>query len=67
MNQPIDLSHPWWDGTISLPFTPKEWRYIADELAMLYNIPGFPETEEDIAIAKIIHTIYDAIDIEWQR
>lgn len=32
MNQPIDMSPPWWDGTIAIPFSEIEWKYMLQVL-----------------------------------
>jgi hypothetical protein len=64
MPQPIDTSPPWWDGTISINFTPDEWRGIADELRMLYYIPEFPENEYDHMMINIIDRIEKSLGEE---
>ena len=32
MNRPIDMSPPWWDGNIAIPFSHEQWKYIAEVL-----------------------------------
>jgi hypothetical protein len=57
MNQSISTSPPWWDGTIAINFSVEEWKAIFQELAMLYEIPGFPENEKDDMIVHIMNRI----------
>ena len=64
MNQPIDTSPPWWDGTIAIPFSLDEWEAIVSELYMLYEIPTFPENDHDLMIINIIDRIQKGIEIQ---
>ena len=64
MNQPIDTSPPWWDGTITIPFTPEEWQGILSELRMLHQIPDFPENDYDLMLINIMDRIEKNIGIE---
>jgi hypothetical protein len=64
MPQPIDMSPPWWDGTIAINFTPDEWDGILKELKMLYQIPEFPENDYDTMIVNIIDRIEKSVGLE---
>ena len=64
MNQPIDTSPPWWDGTIAIPFSVEEWEPIVSELYMLYEIPTFPENDYDLMLINIIDRIEKGIRVE---
>jgi hypothetical protein len=64
MPQPIDMSPPWWDGTVAINFTPDEWRSIANELRMLYFLPEFPENEYDHMLINIIDRIEKSLGEE---
>lgn len=64
MNQPIDMSPPWWDGTIAIPFSVEEWEAIVSELYMLYEIPTFPENDYDLMLINIIDRIQKNLGTE---
>jgi hypothetical protein len=64
VNQPIDMSPPWWDGTIAIPFSVEEWEAIVSELYMLYEIPTFPENDYDLMLINIIDRIEKGIRVE---
>jgi hypothetical protein len=64
VNQPIDTSPPWWDGTIAIPFSVEEWGAIVSELYMLYEIPTFPENDHDLMLIKVIDRIQKGIEIQ---
>jgi hypothetical protein len=57
MNQPIDMSPPWWDGNIAIPFSVEEWEGILTELRMLHQIPSFPENDYDLMLINIMDRI----------
>lgn len=64
MPQPIDISPPWWDGTVAIPFSIEEWKSILRELQMLYNIPAFPHGDHDHMIVNIMDRIEKGIGTE---
>lgn len=67
MNQPIDNSPPWWDGTISIPFSQVEWEYILNGLSVLIDnayLWGWATTEIEDDIRNIIDRIEKGIVVE---
>jgi hypothetical protein len=64
MPQPIDMSPPWWDGTIAINFTPDEWAGIVTELKMLYQSPEFPKNNYDNMIVNIVDRIEKNVGLE---
>ena len=62
--QPIDLSPPWWDGSIAISFSVEEWHGILTELRMLYQIPSFPENDYDVMLINIMDRIERSISVE---
>ena len=58
MNQPIDTSPPWWDGTIAIAFSVKEWNIIMDNLAWEYST-SCSDSECD---CKMVMNIVDRIE-----
>ena len=57
MPQPIDMSPPWWDGTIAINFSRAEWYGILTELRMLYQIPEFPQDDYDVMLVNVMDRI----------
>lgn len=53
MTQPIDTSPPWWDGTVAIPFTVKEWNLILNNLVWEYS-STCSDTECDCNVAMNI-------------
>ena len=41
MPQPIDMSPPWWDGTIAIPFSVEEWEEIRMALQNEWGRVGY--------------------------
>jgi len=64
IGRPIDLSPPWWDGTIAIPFSAEEWEGILTELRMLHQIPSFPENDYDQMLINVMDRIEKNIGIE---
>jgi hypothetical protein len=67
MPQPIDMSFPWWDGTISIPFSTNEWEYILNGLySLVDNAPvlGWAGTEVETDIRNVIDRIEKNIGLE---
>lgn len=65
MPQPIDTSPPWWDGTIAIPFSVQEWKYIIDVLLddLVYHY-GLVDAEAEIVTKNIVDRIEKSIGIE---
>ena len=65
MPQPIDDSPPWWDGTIAIPFSKDEWRYIIEVLLddLIYH-SGLITDESEALARNIIDRIEKGIGIE---
>lgn len=65
MSQSIDTSPPWWDGTISIAFTPEQWRHIAGSLAydVTYLMDDSPvDTDLIRFICEIINRIEKEVE-----
>ena len=49
--QPIDTSPPWWDGTIAINFSVKEWKYIVEVINddLIYHYGLINDESENMA------------------
>ena len=65
MPQPIDTSPPWWDGTIAIPFSKDEWKYIIEVLLddLIYH-HGLIDSEAETMAKNIVDRIEKGIGIE---
>lgn len=65
MSQPIDDSPPWWDGTIAIPFSRDEWKYIIEVLLddLVYHY-GLLDSEAETMAKNIVDRIEKGIGIE---
>jgi hypothetical protein len=59
--QPIDTSPPWWDGTVAIALSPKEWEYVVNGLSNLIN-NGYIWDSSDIGFDMSIRNIIDRIE-----
>lgn len=65
MPQPIDDSPAWWDGTIAIPFSKDEWKYITEVLLddLDYHY-GLISSEAETMARNIVDRIERGIGIE---
>jgi hypothetical protein len=65
VNQPIDTSPPWWDGTIAIPFSVEEWEYMIQVLNddLIYHY-GLIDDESETMSKNIMDRIQKSIGVE---